>query len=81
MFKCDVCMLNCLLIKPKNIFLSVLFVFGSDFCHFCFKVFLKIFVQKNLLFGSFAIHFASGCTPIQVVKRFEEISISSQIQA
>ena len=69
--------------NPK-IFLSVLFVFGNDFCHSCFESFsqkVKIFVLKNLVFGSFVTHFISGCNLIQVAKWFEEISISSQIQA
>ena len=35
-------MLNCSLIKPKKIKLSVLFVFESDFCHSC----LESFSQK-----------------------------------
>lgn len=35
-FKCDVCILNCSLIKPKR-FLGVLFVFGIDFCRSYFE--------------------------------------------
>ena len=69
--------------NPK-IFLSVLFDFGSDFCYSCFKSFsqnVKFSVLKNLVFGCFATHFTSGCTPIQVVKWFEKISISSQFLA
>ena len=49
-FKCDLCILNYLMIKPK-FFLSILFVFESVFVyHFCvLKVFSKIqicFVEK-----------------------------------
>ena len=44
-------MLNCSLIKPKKIKLSVLFFFESDFCHACFESFsqkAKKFVLKTL---------------------------------
>ena len=82
-FKCDVCMLNRLLIKPKRFF-SVFFVFESDFYHLCvLKVFSKsqFFVLKNLVFGSFATHLVSGVSPIKVMRWNEKISFPSQIQA
>ena len=77
------CVCSILCWSNPKIFLSVLFVFGSDFCQSCFESFsqkVKIFVLNNLVVGSFATHFASGCNLIQVVKWFEEISIYSQIQ-
>ena len=64
MLKCDVCMINCSLIKPK-IFLSVFFFYS---CFECFSQKAKIFVLKNLVIGNFATHFTSGCSPIQVVR-------------
>ena len=64
-FKCVVCMINCSLIKPK-IFISVLFVFGSDFCHSCFESFsqkAKNFMLKNFVFGNFMTHFRVDVVP------------------
>ena len=48
MFKCDVCVLNHMWIKPKR-FLFFLFAFGSDFYHPCFSncvknMFLSVFM-------------------------------------
>ena len=63
-FKCDVCMFNCLMIQP-NFFFSILFVSGSDFCHFGVESFyqnVKIFVWKNFVFGHFVTAFVSGST-------------------
>ena len=74
MFKCDMCMLNYLLIKLK-IFFSVLFVFEVNTITLVLKSFsqkAKFFLLKNLVFGNFATQLASWN---------EEISISSQNQA
>ena len=62
-FKCDVCMLNCLMIKPKKIFEYFLFVSGSDFCLFGCESFsenVKFFVLKNFVFSHFVTPFASS---------------------
>ena len=49
--------------QTQKRFLSILFVSGSDFCHFGFESFsqnVKFFVLKNFMFGHFATAFASG---------------------
>ena len=52
MFKCDVCVLNHMWIKPKR-FLFFLFAFVSDLYHPCFSKFSNCFCVKNMLFGCF----------------------------
>ena len=48
-FKCDVCVLNHMWIKPK-IFLFFLFAFGSDLYHLYFSKFFKLFLcEKHVL--------------------------------
>ena len=83
MFKCDMCMLNYLLIKPK-IFFSVLFVFGSEYNDPCpYKFFSKsqIFFVEKLSVWQFHDSTHEWMHPIQVKSWNEEISISSQNQA
>ena len=56
-FKCDVCMLNHMWIKP-NRFLFFLFAFGSDLYHPCFSKFFQIvFMWKTCFLGVFVTHF------------------------
>ena len=57
MFKCDVCVLNHMWIKPKR-FLFFLFAFGSDLYHPCFSKFFKLFfVWKTRFLSVFVTHF------------------------
>ena len=46
------CVLKLIMIKSKR-FLVFIFVFGSDFHHSCFEVFIVDFVIEKLLFGCF----------------------------
>ena len=57
MFKCDVCVLNHMWIKPKR-FVFFLFAFGSDLYHPCFSKFFKLFLcTKTCFLGVFVTHF------------------------
>ena len=58
MFKCDVCVLNHIWIKPKRflfifllflllLLLLLFFAFGSDLYHPCFSKFFKLFLCKK----------------------------------
>ena len=53
LFKCDVCMLNHMWIKPKR-FLFFLFAFGSDLYHSCFSKFFKLFLCEKHVFWVFS---------------------------
>ena len=58
-FKCDVCVLNHMWIKPKRFFfLFFLFAFGCDLYHLYFSKFFKLFLcEKTCFLGVFMTHF------------------------
>ena len=53
MFKCDMCVLNHIWIKPKR-FLFFLFAFRSDLYQPCFSKFLKLLLREKHVFWVFS---------------------------